>query len=104
MARDRNEMRSRLQDAAIELFGEQGYERTSAQSIAARAGVTERTYFRDKREVLFGGESELVDILTQALRDLSDERRAPSGPCSRLSVRPCRSWRATVRSRCPGTT
>ncbi|MGH6957589.1 MAG: TetR/AcrR family transcriptional regulator [Caulobacteraceae bacterium] len=54
-------MRRRLQQAALELFRERGYERTTAAEIAARAGVTERTFFRhfpDKREALFGGEAE----------------------------------------------
>ncbi len=38
--------------------------------IAARAGVTERTYFRHfphKREVLFDGERQLTDWVTEAL-------------------------------------
>jgi hypothetical protein len=48
-----------------------GYETTTAAEIAARAGVTERTFFRhspDKREVLFDGESLLSDALTSAVR------------------------------------
>lgn len=42
----------------MELFAERGFEQTTASDIAARAGVTERTFFRhfaDKREVLFSG-------------------------------------------------
>lgn len=38
--------RQRLLTAALELFAEQGYERTSAGQIATRAGVTEMTFFR----------------------------------------------------------
>ncbi|MGW5718647.1 TetR family transcriptional regulator [Amycolatopsis sp. NPDC003865] len=48
----------RMQQAALELFAEQGFENTTADEIAARAGVTKRTFFRhfpDKREVLFHG-------------------------------------------------
>jgi AcrR family transcriptional regulator len=48
----------RLEQAAMELFSERGYEQTTVAEIAARAGLTERTFFRhyaDKREVLFGG-------------------------------------------------
>jgi AcrR family transcriptional regulator len=48
----------RLQQAAFELYTEQGYDRTTVAEIAARAGLTERTFFRhfpDKREVLFAG-------------------------------------------------
>jgi hypothetical protein len=35
----------RLQQAALDLFDEQGYDRTTVAEIAARAGVTERTFF-----------------------------------------------------------
>ncbi len=48
----------RLQRAAYELFVERGYDQTTVAEIAARAGLTERTFFRhftDKREVLFEG-------------------------------------------------
>jgi AcrR family transcriptional regulator len=51
----------RLQTAALELFAEQGYERTTIAEIAQRAGLTKRTFFNhfaDKREVLFGSVSE----------------------------------------------
>lgn len=44
--------------AAIELFGEIGFEGTTVAAIAQRAGLTARTFFRyfdDKREVLFKG-------------------------------------------------
>lgn len=64
--------RVRLQQAAVELFRERGYDRTTAAEIAGRAGVTERTFFRyftDKREVLFDGQAVLVDALTAAIAD-----------------------------------
>ncbi|GGC98899.1 TetR family transcriptional regulator [Tersicoccus solisilvae] len=51
--------RERLQGAALELFGSQGFDGTTVAEIAARAGLTERTFFRyfaDKREVLFTGQ------------------------------------------------
>ena len=60
--------RGRLEQAALELFIGEGYERTTVAEIAARAGVTERTFFRyftDKREVLFGGGHELEDFLVR---------------------------------------
>lgn len=63
-------LRTRLQQAALELFREHGYERTTAAQIAARAGVTERTFFRqfpDKREVLFDGAAVLRVALLDAI-------------------------------------
>ena len=50
--------RGRLEQAALELYGERGFEQTTVAEIAERAGLTERTFFRhfaDKREVLFCG-------------------------------------------------
>jgi AcrR family transcriptional regulator len=70
MARNASAARMRLQQAAVELFRERGFERTTAAEIAARAGVTERTFFRhfpDKREVLFDGQAVLVEALTTSV-------------------------------------
>ncbi len=70
MPRSGDEARRRLQQATLELFQEHGYEATTAAGIAARAGVTERTFFRhfpDKREALFDGEEAFRDALTDAL-------------------------------------
>ncbi|WP_432838218.1 helix-turn-helix domain-containing protein [Dactylosporangium sp. CA-092794] len=53
----------RLQEAALDLFTQQGYGRTTVAEIAARAGVTERTFFNhftNKRDVLFGPNSDLL--------------------------------------------
>jgi len=68
--------RGRLQQAAVDLFQERGYDRTTAAEIAARAGVTERTFFRhfpDKREVLFDGESVLRSALTVSIAEAPAE-------------------------------
>ena len=51
----------RLQNAAFELFAEQGFEQTTIAEIAARAGLSKRSFFNhfaDKREVLFSPGSE----------------------------------------------
>jgi AcrR family transcriptional regulator len=63
----------RLVQAAMELYSERGYEQTTVAEIAARAGVTERTFFRhftDKREVLFSGAHLLRDDMVAALESL----------------------------------
>src|SRR5262249_51482772 len=64
--------RGRLERAALVLYAEQGFEQTTAAEIAARAGLTERTFFRhfaDKREVLFYGADSLRDLLVRAIAD-----------------------------------
>lgn len=65
MARWEPNARERLQAAALELFEEHGYDRTTVADIAARAELTERTFFRhftDKREVLFSGSEALEQL------------------------------------------
>jgi AcrR family transcriptional regulator len=64
MGRWQPDSRGRLQEAALALYSERGFDRTTAAQIADRAGVTERTFFRhfaDKREVLFGGSAVLQE-------------------------------------------
>ncbi|PRY41674.1 TetR/AcrR family transcriptional regulator [Umezawaea tangerina] len=75
MPRSGMEARRRLQQAALELFRERGFDQTTTAEIAARAGVNERTYFRhfaDKREVLFDGEDDLRASLTRAVAEAPD--------------------------------
>src|ERR1700759_775600 len=60
----------RLQAAALDLYIERGYEQTTVAEIAARAGLTERTFFRyftDKREVLFQGATALTELMVAAV-------------------------------------
>jgi len=67
MSRWQPDARGRLEQAALELFGERGFEAVTVAEIAERAGLTERTFFRhyaDKREVLFGGGKALEELLT----------------------------------------
>jgi AcrR family transcriptional regulator len=76
MAKNTDDMGNRLQHAALDLFREQGYDRTTAAGIAARAGVTERTFFRyfaDKREVLFGGEAVLRSALLRSINEAPEQ-------------------------------
>src|ERR1035441_3561544 len=67
--------RGRLERAALELYIERGFDQTTVAEIAARAGLTERTFFRhfaDKREVLFAGAVELQEFLVKTLASAPD--------------------------------
>ncbi|MFE5111200.1 TetR family transcriptional regulator [Streptomyces sp. NPDC056663] len=67
--------RGRLEQAALDLYSERGFEQTTAAQIAKRAGLTERTFFRhyaDKREVLFGGSHALEEIFVDTLAGTPD--------------------------------
>ncbi|HUA10676.1 MAG TPA: TetR family transcriptional regulator [Solirubrobacteraceae bacterium] len=72
MGRWQPEARARLEQAALELFEEKGFEETTVAEIAERAGLTKRTFFRyftDKREVLFGGSALLQESFEESVRD-----------------------------------
>ena|ERR1035437_10823655 len=67
--------RGRLEQAALELYGERGFEQTTVAEIAKRAGLTERTFFRhfaDKREVLFWGAGSLQELLVGTVASAPD--------------------------------
>jgi AcrR family transcriptional regulator len=71
--------RERLEQAALELFAEQGFAATTVPQITARAGLTTRTFFRhfaDKREVLFAGEENLPALVARVM----SEAPAAAGP------------------------
>jgi AcrR family transcriptional regulator len=62
--------RSRLEQAALALYGERGFDNTTVADIAKWAGLTERTFFRhfaDKREVLFAGAGAMQELLVSAV-------------------------------------
>jgi AcrR family transcriptional regulator len=70
MARWEPNARERLVRAALDLFTEQGYDATTVNEIADRAGLTKTTFFRhfpDKREVLFAGQDMHSRLLTDAI-------------------------------------
>ncbi len=71
MARWEPGARERLQAAALELFATRGYEQTTAAEIAESVGLTERTFFRhfsDKREVLFYGQEEFLQVFIDGVQ------------------------------------
>lgn len=62
--------RAALQRAALDLFAADGFDATSTATIAAAAGVTERTFYRHfptKEAVLFGDYEQRLDWLGAAL-------------------------------------
>src|ERR1700678_4488624 len=70
MSRWEPDSRGRLQEAALALYSERGFDQTTAAEIADRAGVTERTFFRhfaDKREVLFGASGLLKEQIAEGV-------------------------------------
>lgn len=70
MGRWEPDARGRLAHAATTLCLEHGYDKTTTADIAARAGLTERTFFRnfaDKREALFAGSGVVEESLTASI-------------------------------------
>ncbi len=71
--------KGRLEEAALDLFCERGYEETTVADIAERAGLTKRTFFRyfaDKREVLFSGSQVLEETFLKGVLE-APKKAAP---------------------------
>ncbi|WP_235779557.1 TetR/AcrR family transcriptional regulator [Sinomonas notoginsengisoli] len=65
--------RGRLAQAALTLYNEKGFDATTVAEISARAGLSERTFFRhfpDKREVLFSGTEMVRDLLARTIAEV----------------------------------
>jgi AcrR family transcriptional regulator len=65
----RGDTRQRIQDVALELFAEQGYEKTSLREIAEHLDVTKAAlyyHFKTKEEILVG----IFEDLTKPIEDL----------------------------------
>ncbi|MFI1294474.1 TetR family transcriptional regulator [Streptomyces sp. NPDC020792] len=63
-------VRTRLAGAAFALFDERGYEQTTVDDIAERAGVGRTTffrYYRSKEEVIFPDHDRLLDLIRDRL-------------------------------------
>ncbi|MFE4724084.1 helix-turn-helix domain-containing protein, partial [Streptomyces sp. NPDC056728] len=62
--------RIRLADAAFALFDERGYEQTTVDEIAERAGVGRTTFFRhyrSKEDVIFPDHDRLLALIKDRL-------------------------------------
>ena len=97
MARWQPNPSERLVLAALDLFEQRGYEKTTVIEIAERAGLTKSTFFRhfaDKREVLFGGDT-MAGLLAEGIET------APEGAhCTRSGgSRPRRGRKGSLHAR-----
>ncbi|MET0864003.1 MAG: helix-turn-helix domain-containing protein [Nakamurella sp.] len=76
MSRWEPDARHRLENAALELFLEHGYDHVTVPEITARAGLTTRTFFRhfvDKREVLFADADQMPTFAARLVLDAPPE-------------------------------
>lgn len=75
MAGRRGDTKQRIQRVALELFAEQGYDKTSLKEVAARLDITRPAlyyHFQTKEEILGG----VVDDILTSLDELLDWARA----------------------------
>src|ERR1700761_8734544 len=71
---DKPTARDRLAQAAFDLFGERGYEQTTIDDIAERAGLGRATFFRQyrsKEDVIFPDHDRLLEQVRDRLRSNS---------------------------------
>src|SRR6202034_4046389 len=71
---DKLSARDRLAQAAFDLFNERGYEQTTVDDIAERAGLGRATFFRNyrsKEDVIFPDHDQLLEQVRDRLRSAS---------------------------------
>ena len=81
--RDREEMKQLIIDAAIHMFLEEGYEKTSIRSIAEKIEYSPATiylYYKDKDELLHNVQREAFEKLDKAFR----QKATAKDPIERL--------------------
>src|SRR5690625_7148853 len=83
----RDQQRERVITAAFELFAERGYEGTTVEAIADRAGVGRTTFFRmfrSKESVVFPAHDQLLAAIEARLTTARPgaEQAAASGACA----------------------
>lgn len=98
--RSRKKAKTRLaiEDAALDLFAEQGYEDTTVDQIAARAEISKATFFRyfgAKGDVIFGA----GDDRHQALQEAIAERPVSEDALTAVRMAVLRQWLPTVDPR-----
>ena len=105
MGRWQPDAQARLQEAALALYAERGYDETTVAEIAERAGLTKRTFFRyfaDKREVLFFGSERLQQQMVAAMagdfEKFYKEGNKAAGTRVRLAMQELKTFAQTVRT------
>ena len=76
----RGDTRARIQQVALELFAEQGYERTSLREIAERLGVTKAAlyyHFKSKEDIVRSFTEDYFGQLDALIAWASDQPPAP---------------------------
>ena len=66
----KNQTERALRDASLKLFATQGYDATTTEEIAEKAGVSARTFFRyfpTKESLLYIGEHDWIQAFTESL-------------------------------------
>jgi AcrR family transcriptional regulator len=70
--REREEMKDRIIDAAIQMFLNEGYEKTSIRNIAEKIEYSPATiylYYKDKDELLYDVQKQAFEKLAQVFRE-----------------------------------
>ncbi len=82
MVRGKSDAPARLQEAALALFAERGYDDVTVAEIARRAGMTKRSFFNhfaDKAEVMFANYDAFQTDVLASLASRTEPGRDP-GP------------------------
>jgi AcrR family transcriptional regulator len=85
--RKKLETRAALEQAALRLFGEKGYDQTTVEDIAEAADVAVRTFFRyfsSKQDVLFG--EVVTDRITRLRTELANRPETEEPLASVIAV------------------
>jgi AcrR family transcriptional regulator len=78
--RQRGDTRYRIQTVAMELFAEQGYEKTSLREIADRLGVTKAAlyyHFRTKEDIVVGLFDDFFGAVDEVIAWAAEQPRTP---------------------------
>jgi AcrR family transcriptional regulator len=95
--RSRKKVKTRLaiEDAALELFAEQGYEATTIEQIVERAEVSTTTFFRyfpGKADVVLSEQNSRLPALRQAILDRPSSENDLEAVCGALQ----QAWVAVI--------